>query len=52
MTPMITRDAPRLICASSPNSRTRVTISLDLFLGGVGLGDNDHIPRRGMIRMA
>src|SRR5206468_8991615 len=26
MTPMITRDAPRLICASSPNSRTRVTI--------------------------
>src|ERR1043166_797046 len=26
MTPMITRDAPRLICASRPNSRTRVTI--------------------------
>src|SRR4029453_6271713 len=26
MTPMITRDAPRLICASSPNSRTRVMI--------------------------
>src|SRR5205823_3802418 len=26
ITPMITRDAPRLICASSPNSRTRVTI--------------------------
>src|SRR5438552_17634168 len=25
---MITRDAPRLICASSPNSRTRVTIRL------------------------
>ena len=26
ITPMITRDAPRLTCASSPNSRTRVTI--------------------------
>src|SRR5262245_40439733 len=26
MTPMITRDAPRLIWASSPNSRTRVII--------------------------
>src|SRR5437899_5076928 len=26
MTPMITRDAPLLICASSPNSRTRVMI--------------------------
>jgi hypothetical protein len=26
ITPMITRDAPRLICASSPNSRTRVMI--------------------------
>ena len=26
ITPMITRDAPRLICASKPNSRTRVMI--------------------------
>ena len=25
ITPMMTREAPRLICASSPNSRTRAT---------------------------
>ena len=42
MTPMITRDAPRLICGSRPNSRTRATMRSICSSVALRLGDDDH----------
>ncbi len=43
MTPMITRDAPRLILRLKPEFANARDDPLDLFFGGVRLRDDDHI---------